>query len=192
MPEYSAPRTSNRSSPGSRTNWKRRASSQPNKTISESCGERASLEAQAENLTDAIAQGGRTERLARRLDELEAKISDLDRQIAREGSQPKPGVLPTDEQIRQAIADVMKDLRDALNGEDRQEARRVLHQHLNKLVLTPTEQGGRTVFQVTGEFKLDQPSKDPRMGKGKCRKVLVARDGIEPPTPAFSGPRSTN
>jgi len=23
-------------------------------------------------------------------------------------------------------------------------------------------------------------------------KVLVARDGIEPPTPAFSGPRSTN
>jgi len=23
-------------------------------------------------------------------------------------------------------------------------------------------------------------------------KLLVARDGIEPPTPAFSGPRSTN
>ena len=26
----------------------------------------------------------------------------------------------------------------------------------------------------------------------KLLKVLVARDGIEPPTPAFSGPRSTN
>jgi hypothetical protein len=26
----------------------------------------------------------------------------------------------------------------------------------------------------------------------KVLKVLVARDGIEPPTPAFSGPRSTN
>jgi len=23
-------------------------------------------------------------------------------------------------------------------------------------------------------------------------KLMVARDGIEPPTPAFSGPRSTN
>ncbi len=26
----------------------------------------------------------------------------------------------------------------------------------------------------------------------KLLKELVARDGIEPPTPAFSGPRSTN
>ena len=26
----------------------------------------------------------------------------------------------------------------------------------------------------------------------KLLKGLVARDGIEPPTPAFSGPRSTN
>ena len=26
----------------------------------------------------------------------------------------------------------------------------------------------------------------------KLLKLLVARDGIEPPTPAFSGPRSTN
>jgi hypothetical protein len=27
---------------------------------------------------------------------------------------------------------------------------------------------------------------------GKLMKRMVARDGIEPPTPAFSGPRSTN
>ena len=26
----------------------------------------------------------------------------------------------------------------------------------------------------------------------KLLKIMVARDGIEPPTPAFSGPRSTN
>ncbi len=26
----------------------------------------------------------------------------------------------------------------------------------------------------------------------KLLRVMVARDGIEPPTPAFSGPRSTN
>ena len=26
----------------------------------------------------------------------------------------------------------------------------------------------------------------------KLLKLMVARDGIEPPTPAFSGPRSTN
>jgi predicted DNA repair protein MutK len=28
--------------------------------------------------------------------------------------------------------------------------------------------------------------------RGKCLKNVVARDGIEPPTPAFSGLRSTN
>jgi hypothetical protein len=30
------------------------------------------------------------------------------------------------------------------------------------------------------------------LASAKLLKVLVARDGIEPPTPAFSGPRSTN
>ena len=30
------------------------------------------------------------------------------------------------------------------------------------------------------------------MAVAKLLKEMVARDGIEPPTPAFSGPRSTN
>ena len=30
------------------------------------------------------------------------------------------------------------------------------------------------------------------LSEAKLLKLMVARDGIEPPTPAFSGPRSTN
>jgi len=46
-------------------------------------------------------------------------------------------------------------------------------------VLTPTVQDGRKLYRVSGNVNL-LPDVESGM-------LLVARDGIEPPTPAFSG-----
>ena len=45
---------------------------------------------------------------------------------------------------------------------------------------TPATRDGRPVYKVTGSITLP-----PDGGVEKCRMQLVARDGIEPPTPAF-------
>ena len=152
--------------------------------------EHAKLEAEANNLTDAIAQGGRIERLVTRLADVEERLRGLDLKIASEESRCTAVPTFTSGQIRAAVMDTMKGLRDALNTEDREQARTVLRQHIKRLVLTPVERDGGVVFEVTGEFAPNQSSDGE--GIGKCRKQLVARDGIEPPTPAFSGLRSTN
>ena len=47
------------------------------------------------------------------------------------------------------------------------------------IVLTPTVQDGRKLYRVSGNVNL-LPDVESGM-------LLVARDGIEPPTPAFSG-----
>ena len=59
----------------------------------------------------------------------------------------------------------------------------MLAHHVKKLVLTPQLIDGQWVYSVAGEWEL-LPGSD-------CVIWVVARDGIEPPTPAFSGPRST-
>ena len=63
-------------------------------------------------------------------------------------------------------------------------ARIELAQHISELVLTPKQTEAGPVYEVTGDWKL--------LPEKKCVIWLVARDGIEPPTPAFSGPRSTS
>ena len=55
-----------------------------------------------------------------------------------------------------------------------------LAQHVKELVLTPGKRDGEEVYEVSGEWEL--------LPEKKCVILLVARDGIEPPTPAFSGP----
>ena len=57
-------------------------------------------------------------------------------------------------------------------------------QHVKELVLTPGKRDGEEVYEVSGEWELRREK--------KCVIFLVARDGIEPPTPAFSGLRSTS
>ena len=51
-------------------------------------------------------------------------------------------------------------------------------------MLTPGKRDGEEVHEVSGEWEL--------LPEKKCVILLVARDGIEPPTPAFSGLRSTS
>ena len=58
-------------------------------------------------------------------------------------------------------------------------AKEALAKHVGKLVLTPITRDDRPVYKVTGSVTL--PASE------KCRMQVVARDGIEPPTPAFSG-----
>ncbi len=58
-----------------------------------------------------------------------------------------------------------------------------LHEFIPELLLTPDQADDGTVLQVTG---------DGHLLTGGCVMGMVARDGIEPPTPAFSGPRSTS
>jgi len=54
----------------------------------------------------------------------------------------------------------------------------VFAKHLPRVVLNPVEKDGGPVFEVSGSWTL-VPHDDALL--------VVARDGIEPPTPAFSG-----
>jgi hypothetical protein len=56
-------------------------------------------------------------------------------------------------------------------------AKAVLAKHVRRLVLTPIEKPSGPVYQVSGG--LDLLDNDVMQ--------MVAREGIEPPTPAFSG-----
>lgn len=90
----------------------------------------------------------------------------------------------TDDQVRQHVTKNFMSLRSLLTGEDVLAARSALQKHIQQLVLTPITRDGRMVYRVSG--KVDLAGTD-----GSVMQV-VARDGLEPPTPAFSGPRSTN
>jgi hypothetical protein len=63
-----------------------------------------------------------------------------------------------------------------------QRAKHKLSEHVGQLTFTPTASGDG--FEVKGDWKL--------LPEGQRVIYVVARDGFEPPTPAFSGLRSTN
>ncbi len=95
-----------------------------------------------------------------------------------------PNLKVTDQQIRQHLTKALLSLRTMLEGDDVLAARAALQKHIPQLVLTPVEREGKPVYKVSGQMNL--------AGEEKCVMQVVARDGLEPPTPAFSGPRSTN
>ena len=144
--------------------------------------QRQQLQQKAENLTQSIELGGDIPRLVQRLREVEEEMAQLDRAIASHRG-VKPRV--TAEQVRSQVVDTLMRLRETLDEQEVVVARAALRKHVGKLTLTPTVKDGRRVFEVSGNFSPtgDQPD-------GAMR--LVARDGIEPPTPAFSGLRSTD
>ena len=75
------------------------------------------------------------------------------------------------------------ELRELLH-QDPSRSKATLSQHIGQLVLTPTETPSGPVYEVSDGGMNLLPRKDVM--------PLVARDGIEPPTPAFSGLRSTS
>ena len=140
------------------------------------------MRTQAKRISAAIGHGGDLESLLDNLKGLESGIATLSRQI--EGYKPVD-LAATTESVRRFAFENVLNLRGTLRNEDIPAARTTLQRNIGQLVLTPTLKEGQCVFEVQGKIDLM-----PANGKGVME--MVARDGIEPPTPAFSGLRSTS
>jgi len=139
--------------------------------------ERQQFQSKARRLAEAIADAGHSPTLLSELSALESRIADLDHQI--EAHKPV--------NISAAVSEVIEfvrrnatQLRDLLQ-QDASRSKAALARHLGQLVLKPKQTPSGPVYEVSGGIDLLA---------GKDVMQLVARDGIEPPTPAFSGPDS--
>ena len=141
--------------------------------------EGSNLWAQAHRRVSASADSGHSPSLLSHLASTEAKLARIDQQI--EASKPmNPTVKPAE--LRSFVLENATRLSTILRaGVTR--ARAALTKHVRKLVLTPQETDNGSLYAASGQIGLD------------ANKIsvmpMVARDGIEPPTPAFSGLRST-
>jgi site-specific DNA recombinase len=142
---------------------------------------RAELKLKATNLAEAIAAMGHSPTLLDQLSTVEREIEAIDRKIA-EINAPKELSFSI-QRLREFVTEKTLDLQSVLKG-DVAAARRTLANHIEKLILTPKETPEGALLEVSGD--IDLFARDERVMQ------LVARDGIEPPTPAFSGLRSTN
>ncbi len=133
-------------------------------------------------LIEAIETAGEVSMLANRLRDLESEIKRIQGAIA--AYRPLRVDVAVGE-IRAHVTTAVLGLRESLTtGADLNNvlrAKNALARHVEKLILTPVTRDGRQVYKVTGNITLPPESE-------KCRMQVVARDGIEPPTPAFSGP----
>ncbi len=85
-------------------------------------------------------------------------------------------------EVREHVTKSLMRLSEMLAGAAEQDfarAKGAIAKHLGRLVLTPEVREGRPVYKVTGSLTIPDAE--------YCRMQVVARDGIEPPTPAFSG-----
>ena len=131
-------------------------------------------------LIEAIETGGDIKPLTGRLCELENEIQQIESAIA--DYRPIKLNVAVGE-IREYITKAFLSLKQLLTTDseiDFARAKETLAKHIGKLVLIPTELDGRSIYKVSGSVNIQADS-------AKCRMQLVARDGIEPPTPAFSG-----
>jgi site-specific DNA recombinase len=136
-------------------------------------------------LLEALETGGDIKTLIGRLRELENEIKRIETAIA--DYRPIRLAVALSE-IREHVTNSCLRLKELLTIDsdgDFVRAKEALAKHIGALVLTPTEQAGRPMYKVSGSVNIQADSE-------KCRMQLVARDGIEPPTPAFSGRRFSN
>ena len=140
-------------------------------------GKRDGLRIQAARLAEAVALGGDLKSLIDRLKEVEAELKSLDQAIT---NQRPRNLKSSPEQIREEVIRTMMQFRMTLNDAEVAVARNALRKHVGRLVLTPTVRDGRRLFWVSGNV-----TPPPERHGGVMQ--LVARDGLEPPTPAFSG-----
>jgi site-specific DNA recombinase len=140
--------------------------------------QQSDLRCKAARLAEAVELGGNLPTLIQRLRTVEAEIERGDQAI--KAFRPVKTQL-TEETIRERVLNAMMMLRSMLSATDLTLAKNALLKHVRRLVLTPTVKDGRKLFQVSGQVSLVPEGPDGGM-------LLVARDGIEPPTPAFSGP----
>jgi hypothetical protein len=87
------------------------------------------------------------------------------------------------EEIRDYVLKSSLDLKSLLKTVT-QKTKVKLARHVKELVLTPAKRDGEGVYEVSGEWEL--------LPEKKCVILVVARDGIEPPTRGFSVRCSTS
>jgi site-specific DNA recombinase len=140
--------------------------------------ERRQLQESAKRVADAIAASGHSAALLSKLAEVEANIGNLDRRM----EEHKPlNVSSTVDEMRDFVYRNVLNLRGLLH-EDASKSKDALARHIGQLVLKPRQTPTGPMYEVSGVLNLLAKDVMP----------VVARDGIEPPTPAFSGLRSTN
>jgi hypothetical protein len=137
--------------------------------------ERDQLKAEAERIAKAIATTGHSPTLLKLLADSEQKIAAIESRI---DAPPAKSTKLTVTEVRTYATKAIADLRSVLRAAG-QQAKTMLARHVKELVLTPQVIDGQWAYCVTGEWEL-LPERD-------CVIWIVARDGIEPPTPAFSG-----
>jgi hypothetical protein len=136
---------------------------------------------EAAKLIEAIETAGDIASLTNRLRNLEGEIKRIQQAIENHRPVKVDDALNG---VRERITKELLGFKESLaagSDADMTRAKTALAKHIGKLGLTPARRGGRPVYKVTGSVTIP-PDGEPE----KCRKQLVARDGIEPPTPAFS------
>jgi site-specific DNA recombinase len=137
------------------------------------------LRDEARRLADAFAEMGHSPTLIGRLRTVESEIDKLEKQRAEARQVLRE---PSFGAIRRFVMEQVGFL-PQLAQSDPERAKAALAKHLPSIVLTPSEREEGPVFEVSGSWEI---------APGNDALLMVARDGIEPPTPAFSGLRSTN
>ena len=136
--------------------------------------ERQQLQTKAQRLTDAIADAGHSPAILMKLGDVEAKIAALDRRI--EACKPVD-IGTTVVEIREFVYRNLINLKGLLH-EDASRSKAAFSRHIGQLVLKPKQTPSGPIYEVSGGLDLLA---------GSDVMPVVARDGIEPPTPAFSG-----
>jgi len=158
--------------------------------------QRRELKSQAQNLGEAIAKMGHSATLLQQLATIESEIEQIDERLAL-ANQPLDLAFSL-ESIRDFVAAKSLDFRAAFDSEPAK-ARQILANHIEKLILTPKETQSGPVYDVSGDIDLFggdrtamnlvvKASMGRQAGGKKGVMQMVARDGIEPPTPAFFSP----
>jgi site-specific DNA recombinase len=132
------------------------------------------LRDEARRIADAVAEMGHSPTLLGRLRTVESEINKLEtqREEARAAFRE-----PSFSSLRRFVMEQVSAL-PQLAQSDPERAKAALARHLPSIVLTPSERDGRPVFEASGAWEI---------APGNDAMLMVARDGIEPPTPAFSG-----
>jgi hypothetical protein len=135
---------------------------------------REQLQAKAQRLADAVAEAGHSPTLLANLRTIEAQIAEFDRQAI--FSRPKELSVVLN-QAREFVYTTILQLKELFRGEA-SALKAVLAQHIGQLTLIPKHTPQGAVYEVSGGMELVPTNKDVMQ--------VVARDGVEPPTPAFS------
>ena len=137
--------------------------------------ERDQHRAEAQRFGRAIGSSGHSPTLLSMLAKSENN-AELDMRIE---AQRPPDIKTSTQEIRDYVLKSALDLKSLLKTVT-QKTKVKLAQHVKELVLTRSKKDDEDVYEVSGDWEF--------LPEKKCVILLVARDGIEPPPPAFSGP----